>query len=297
MFDLAQLRCFVTVAEELHFSRAAERLHMTQPPLSRQIQLLEHSIGTALFDRTNRRVRLTPAGRSLLPEARTILRLAENASLSARRVGMGEAGTVSVGFTAAAGYRFLPDAVTQWRAAFPGIELQLREMVSNDQIEALASSRLDLGLLRPPITRDGLRSRRIVREPLVAALPQAHPLLEQPTLRLRDFDHQPLVMYSPDDARYFYDLVARIFSRYGITPRYEQHVSQIHSVLALVRSGLGVALVPEAATSLRYDGIVYRNVTGLAPARPVELHLVWRADNDNPALPRLLSQLMQTDAA
>ncbi len=296
MLDLNQLRCFVTVAEELHFSRAAERLHMTQPPLSRQIQLLEHAVGTALFTRNNRVVRLTPAGRTLLPEARTLLRLAETAGLTARRVGLGEAGALSVGFTAAAGYRFVPEAVRQWRGAFPDIGVQLREMVSHDQLDALASARLDLGLLRPPITRDGLRSRCIVREPLVAALPQAHPLASGDTLKLRDFDHVPFVMYSPDDARYFYDLVARIFSRYGIAPRYEQHVSQIHSVLALVRAGLGVALVPEAATSLRYEGIVYRNVTGLAPARPVELHLVWREDNDNPILPRLLALLLQGEA-
>lgn len=296
MFDLSQLRCFVAVAEELHFSRAAERLHMTQPPLSRQVQLLEHAIGTALFTRSNRMVRLTPAGRSLLPEARTILRLSEHAGLTARRVGLGEAGAISVGFTAAAGYRFLPDAVARWRDAFPDIGLQLREMVSGEQLEALDAGRLDLGLLRPPITRDGLRSRCIVREPLVAALHVSHPLAASDALRLRDFDHLPLVMYSPDEARYFYDLVARIFSRHGVSPRYAQHVSQIHSVLALVRAGLGVALVPEAATSLRYEGIVYRNVTGLAPARPVELHMVWREDNDSPILPRLLALLLNEPA-
>lgn len=297
MFDLNQLRCFVTVAEELHFSRAAARLHMTQPPLSRQIQLLEHNIGTALFTRSNRVVRLTPAGRTLLPEARTILRLAESASLSARRVGLGEAGSVSIGFTAAAGYRFLPEAIAHLRKALPDIDLQLKEMVSHSQLEALDNGRLDLGLLRPPITRDGMRSRCVVRETLMAALPQDHPLAQQPSLKLRDFDRQPLVMYSPDEARYFYELVGRIFSRVGVAPHYEQHVSQVHSVLSLVRAGLGVALVPEAASSLRYEGIVYRNVTGLAPARPVELHMVWKDDNDNPALPQLLPLIGQERTA
>ncbi|MET0289628.1 MAG: LysR substrate-binding domain-containing protein [Pseudoxanthomonas sp.] len=297
MFDLHQLRCFVTVAEELHFSRAALRLHMTQPPLSRQIQLLEHAIGTALFTRNNRVVRLTPAGRRLLPEARTILRLAENASLSARQVASGEAGSLSVGFTAAAGYRFLPEAVGLWREAFPGVDLQLREMLSNTQLDALEAGRLDVGLLRPPITRDGLRSRCVVREPLVAAIPEGHPLAKQEALHLRDFDRSAFVMYAPDEARYFYDLVGRIFSRVGVSPHYQQHVAQIHSVLALVRAEMGVALVPEAASSLRFEGIVYRDVAGLSPARPVELHLVWKDDNDNPALPKLLATLAARDGA
>ncbi|NKF24278.1 LysR substrate-binding domain-containing protein [Solimonas marina] len=289
MLDLNQLRCFVTVAEELHFSRAAERLHMTQPPLSRQIQLLEHAIGAALFVRNNRVVRLTPAGRTLLPEARTILRLAENASLSARRVSRGEAGVVSVGFTAAAGYEFLPGAIARWREEAPDIELRLKEMVSGQQLEALDAGRLDFGLLRPPVTRDGMRSKRVVRETLVAAFPANHPLASSESLTLKSFDRQPFVMYAPDEARYFYDLVARIFSRVDVNPLYGQHVSQVHSVLALVRAGLGVALVPHAATSLRYEGIIFRDVAGLSPARPVELYLVWKEDNDNPALPHFLA--------
>lgn len=289
MFDLHQLRCFLAVAEELHFGRAAARLHMTQPPLSRQVQLLEHAIGTPLLTRNNRMVRLTPAGRSLLPEARTLLRLAENAGLSARRIGLGEAGRISIGFTAAAGYRFLPKAIACWRAQLPGVDLQLKEMVSGAQLEALQAGRLDLALLRPPIIRGSFRSRCVIRESLVAALPQNHPMAKARTLKLRDFDHTAFVMYSPDEARYFYDLIVRIFSHHGIHPNYQQHVSQIHSVLSLVRAGLGVALVPEAATSLRYEGITYRNVAGLSRTRPVELHLAWDGDNDNPALSRLLA--------
>lgn len=291
MLDFHQLRCFVAVAEELHFTRAAERLHMTQPPLSRQIQLLEHSIGAPLFDRNNRVVRLTPAGRSLLPEARMILRLAENAGLSTQRVSRGEAGIVSIGFTAAAGYAFLPGAIAQWRINSPGVDLRLREMVSGAQLDALEAGRLDFGLLRPPVTREGLRSCCVVREPLVAALPESHPLARADRVRVGDFDRQPMVMFAPDEARYFYDLVTQIFSRAGVAPLYDQYVSQVHSVLALVRAGLGMALVPQAASSLRYEGILFRDLADLTPACPVELHLVWKATNDNPALPRLLDDI------
>ena len=291
MLEINQLRCFVAVAEELHFSRAAERLHMTQPPLSRQIQLLEHSIGLPLFVRSNRMVRLTPAGRNLLPEARSILRLAEQARNSALRVGLGEEGRVVIGFTAVAGYQFLPDMLVGLRKALPGIDLQLRELVTAWQLEALEQGHLDLGLLRPSSRGEGLQDRCVASESLVAAIPVEHPLAKLRSLHLNDFNDQAMVMYSPDEARYFHDLVRQIFHAQQVFPRYEQHVGQVHSVLALVRSGFGAALVPESASRLHYEGLVYRRVGGLAPAKPVELHMLWRHDNDNPALARVLTHL------
>lgn len=229
-------------------------------------------------------MRLTQAGRSLLAEARAILRLAENAGLRARRIGTGDAGSVSVGFTAGASYRFLPEAIARWRSEAPDVDLQLKEMVSLAQLDALDAGRLDIGLLRPPIQRPGLRSRCVAREPLIAALAEDSPLAQRGSLRLQDFDQQPLVNYAPDEARYFYDLLAQLFGARGIAPRSVQYVSQIHSVLALVRGGMGMALVPEGASGLRYAGIVYLPLQDDAPATPVELHLVWKQDNDNPAL-------------
>jgi DNA-binding transcriptional LysR family regulator len=296
MLDFNQLRCFVAVAEELHFTRAAERLNMTQPPLSRQIQLLEHAIGALLFTRNNRVVRLTPAGRTLLPEARMILRLVENASLATRRVSDGDAGRVSIGFTAAAGYDFLPRAISRLRVSHPEVELQLKEMVSRAQIDALEAGRLDFGLLRPPVTREGLRSRRVESEPLVAAIPAGHPLAAEDAVAIRAFDGEAVVMFAPDESRYFYDLVAHVFSRAGVNPHFSQYVSQIHAVLALVKAGLGLALVPRAAMALRYEGVVFRPLRG-ASARPVELHLVWKEGNDNPALVRLLEEIAPVEQA
>lgn len=287
MFDLSQLRCFVTVAEELHFGRAAARLNMTQPPLSRQIQVLEHIVDAPLLERTSRSVRLTPAGRSFLPEARRILKLAESASQIARRIAQGKTGSLKIGFTAAAAYGFLPDLVAACRARLPDVDLSLKEMVSGDQMEALASGAIDAGLLRPPVARPELAVKRVVAEPLVAAIPEKHPLAKAKTVSIKDFDGQPFIMYSPYESRYFHDLLVAQFSRANILPRYEQHLSQIHSVLSMVRAGLGSAIVPEAATRLRFSGVVLKPLTLKMPAS-VELFMVWRRDYDNPLTPTLV---------
>lgn len=172
MFSLSRLTCFIAVAEELHFGRAAERLHMTQPPLSRQIQQLESELGVQLIDRTSRSVTLTAAGVAFLPDARRIVRLAESAALTVKRVPAGDLGTVVIGFTAASAHAVLPRLLSDVRAALPDVELVLREMVSSIQIDALASGELDLGLVRPTVTRPGILTRPIHREALVAALPE-----------------------------------------------------------------------------------------------------------------------------
>ena len=288
MFDLNQLRCFVTVAEELHFGRAAARLNMTQPPLSRQIQVLEHILDAALFERTSRSVRLTPAGRSFLPEAKRLLKLAESAGLVARRIASGKAGSIKIGFTAASAHRFLPALITECRIRMPEVELFLKEMVSGDQIEALESGQIDVGLLRPPVARAELDSFRAVSEPLLAALPKGHGLTRCRTLAIRDFDGEPFVMYAPFESRYFYDLLVSLFAKAKILPRYVQHLSQIHSILALVQAGLGLALVPESAASLHFEGVLLRPVQ--LPSRcQVELHIAWRRDHHTPLLSSFLA--------
>ncbi len=287
MFDLSQLRCFVTVAEELHFGRAAARLNMTQPPLSRQIQVLEHIVEASLLDRTSRSVRLTPAGRSFLPEAKRILKLAESASQVARRIAMGKAGSIKIGFTAAAAYGFLPELIAACRTRLPDVDLSLKEMVSGDQLEALASGQIDAGLLRPPIARSEFVSARVVAEPLLVAVPDGHPFAAADAVSINDLDGQPFVMYSPYESRYFYDVLVTQFTRAEILPRYVQHLSQIHSILAMVRAGLGLAIVPEAAAGLNFSGVQLRPLRLRAPA-PVELFLVWRRDDENPLLPSLI---------
>ena len=291
MFTLAQLTSFVAVAEELHFTRAAERLQMTQPPLSRQIQLLENDLGVRLLDRTNRSVRLTPAGRAFLTEARRILRQSEHATLAVRQVSTGEAGSIVIGFTAASAYSMLGTLLETAREVVPHAEIVLREMVTRDQLEDLTESRLDLGLGRPSVTGPDLRTRPAVRERLLAALPRGHGLAARDgALEITDFDGQQFLMYSPTEARYFNELLISIFRAAHVAPVFCQYLSQVHSILALVNCGLGVALVPEAAARLRYADIVFKPIE-LPTPRPVELNLVWREDNDNPALHALLRRL------
>ncbi|MBK0866869.1 MAG: LysR family transcriptional regulator [Saccharopolyspora sp.] len=291
MFTLNQLAGFVAVAEELHYGRAAERLRMTQPPLSRQIQLLEREIGVRLFDRGGRAVRLTPAGKAFLRDARRLLHEAENATLAVRRVPAGEAGSLRIGFTATSAYGLLGGVLETARDRLPHVDVALRELVTRDQLDMLSSAALDLGLMRPPITRPELDSRRVVTEPLLAALPAGHPLANgSEPLSPADFDGADVVMYSPTEARYFHELLVSIFREAHVTPHYTQHVSQVHTVLALVRAGLGLALVPSTATLLRFEGVVLRPVR-LPEPEPVELHLGWRRANDNPALWALLGLL------
>jgi DNA-binding transcriptional LysR family regulator len=292
MFSLARLSCFIAVAEELHFGRAAERLHMTQPPLSRQIQQLETELGVQLIDRTTRSVTLTPAGVAFLPDARRIVALAESAALTVRRVPAGDLGTVVVGFTAASAHAVLPRLLEQTRNTLPDVKLELREMVSSVQIEALMSGEIDLGMARPPLKRPGIVSRPLLHEQLVAALPAGHPLADQVReLTLNDLDGQDFVMYSPVQARYFNELLISTFTIAGATPRFVQFVTQVHTMLVLVRSGIGIALVPASAATLHPEGVVFRTI-GAFRERPVELDAAWRGDSTNPALLRLLRDVL-----
>lgn len=292
MFSLARLSCFIAVAEELHFGRAAERLHMTQPPLSRQIQQLEAELGVQLIDRTTRTVTLTPAGVAFLPDARRILQLAESAALTVKRVPAGDLGTVVVGFTAASAHAVLPRLLERTREKLPDVKLELREMVSSVQLEALMSGDIDLGMARPPLKRPGIVSRPLLHEQLVAALPAGHPQVGQARqLTLNDLDGEDVVMYSPVEARYFNELLISTFTIAGATPRYVQFVTQVHTMLVLVRSGIGIALVPASAATLHPEGVVFRTI-GAFRERPVELDACWRQDSTNPALLRLLRDVL-----
>ncbi|SFE03395.1 LysR family transcriptional regulator [Methylobacterium sp. 13MFTsu3.1M2] len=288
MFDFSQLRCFAAVAEELHFGRAAARLNMTQPPLSRQIQVLERVLDVQLLERTSRTVRLTAAGRSFLPEAQRILRLAETATHVTRQVAAGRAGVLKFGFTAASAYDFLPRLVTAFRRALPDVTLALREMVSKDQIEELLAGRIDAALVRPPVTHPDLIAVRALAEPLVVALPAGNPLALRDGLTPADLGREPLIGYAPNEARYFHDLVLALLAEAEIRPPTVQQLTQIHSILALVRAALGIALVPAAAERLRFEGVVFRPLVLPAP-RPVELLLAWRRDADDPLIAQLVS--------
>jgi DNA-binding transcriptional LysR family regulator len=282
MLDLFQLRCFLAVAEELHFGRAAARLHMTQPPLSRQIQLLEHAVGVRLLERTSRSVRLTAAGAVLVRDGTAILRLAQNAADAAARTGRGEAGRVVVGYTAVAGYALIPGLLAAAGKAFPEVQIVLEEMVSSEQLRALDAERIDIGFVRPLHASGPLRYHRVAREPMLLAVPGKHPLAKKPRVRLQDLAGQPLIMYSEKEGKYFHEKIVDLFAASVSQPRYVHHIGQTHTIMALVRAGIGLAIVPASARHLRFQNVVFQPLWRADVF--AEVYLAWRDDERNPAL-------------
>jgi DNA-binding transcriptional LysR family regulator len=287
-FTLEQLRGFVAVAEESNFGRAAARLRITQPPLSRQVQKLERALEVQLLVRTPRAVLLTPAGEAFLPEARRILNLAEAAPITARDAARGTAGTLRIGFTALSALTVLGTWIRTITHHLPAVELTLSEMVSRDQIDALLAGDIHVGLARGVPADDVLNTRRVHVESLILACPNDHPLTQRDTPpTLTDIGRHDVVTYTPIAARYLQELVISVFHRAGVEPHYVQQVSQVHSLLALVDAGVGVGLVPRSAAQLHLPNLTYTEIADLPPDI-VETHCVWRTDHNNPALDSLL---------
>jgi DNA-binding transcriptional LysR family regulator len=290
-YTLDHLRGFVAVAEESHFGRAAERLRMTQPPLSRQVQRLERAVGFDLFLRTPRGAELTPAGRIFLEEARRLLSSADTAPLRARRVAAGTAGAIRIGFTAVSALTVLGRWIAVAAAELPGVDLVLSEMVTHAQLDAILAGEIEVGLVRQVPRSDLLDSRLVATDSLILAAPRGHALTalgRPPTLA--DIAEHDVVTYSPSEAWYFYELVVAAFQGARLSPRYVQHISQVHTVLSVVNAGLGVALVPSSATALNLANLSFAEVEDL-PGDIVELHAVWRHRQGNPALDTLLSRV------
>ncbi|KDP83261.1 LysR family transcriptional regulator [Cupriavidus sp. SK-3] len=280
--DLRQLRYFVTVAEELHFGRAARRLAMTQPPLSQQIQALEEGIGVQLFARTRRSVALTPAGQQWLPEVRRVLADAAALPGLAQRLARGEAGTLSLAFVSTADYGILPDLLRRFRARHPNVQLQLREATSDIQLEALMEGTIDAGLvIRPqlPAMPHGVSYLPLVREPLVLAVPEGwHAGTGEGAgaagVSLRDAAHEPLIIFPRRSAPAFYDIITGCYAREGLTPVIAQEAIQMQTIVSLVSAGMGVALVPASLCNLRRTGVSYLPLRDAGP--DIETGLVWR---------------------
>ncbi|MBR1175212.1 LysR family transcriptional regulator [Bradyrhizobium sp. KB893862 SZCCT0404] len=285
MIEFAQIRAFVAVADELHFGRAAKRLNMTQPPLSRHIQLLEQSLDVMLLERTSRSVELTMAGRAFLGEARALLQQRENAIKAAREAGALAGGSVKIGFVGATTYGYLPWLASRLRTELPQVETDFVEMTSREQLDALKSGQIDLGLVRPLKTVDSVRSACVFREELALALPLEHALAARRRPELEQLDGQPFIMYSTAGP-YMNSLLTMAFAAAGIRPNVVQSMSQAQSILALVSTGLGLAIVPGETRNACFDNVVFRPIR-LGAAVFAELHAIWRNDNRNPVLPRL----------
>lgn len=277
--ELRLWRQFVAVAEELHFGRAAVRLHMTQPPLTQAIAHLERLLGVRLFDRTQRRVALTPAGEALLVPARELLARAQALPAQARAVAGGEVGRLRIGFVSTIGFSLLPQWLRGFRAAHPGVQTELFEATGDQQLPLLERGEIDAGFMlhSPGFAPAGLHSRVVAREPLVLALPEAHPLAQARRLALAAVLEEPVVLFPRRIVPSLHDALFGMYHAAGREPRIAQEAIQMQTIVNLVSAGLGLAWVPASVREFQRAGVVYRQVQG-AGARQVpgcETSLVW----------------------
>ncbi|MEJ8822984.1 LysR family transcriptional regulator [Variovorax humicola] len=298
--DLRVWRQFLAVAEELHFGRAATRLHMTQPPVTQAIAQLEKAIGARLFDRTRRSVSLTPAGEALVPEVRDLLARAQALPARARAAAAGEVGRVRLAFVSTIGFEQLPAWVREFRALCPGVALELVEATGDVQLEALARGEIDAGLMlhSPGFAPPGLAHLGVAMESLVLAVPSQHPLAQANELALDAVLAEPLVAFPRRILPSVYDAILALYHGVGRVPDVAQEAIQMQTIVNLVSGGLGVAWVPESVTQFRRAGVVYRTAAefAAAPGRRrtalalpgCETSLVWPAASDNPALARFV---------
>ncbi len=296
--ELRHLRYFVAVAEELHFGRAAERLHIAQPPLSRQIRDLEREVGTPLFERIPRGVELTAAGRAFLPEARLTLAQAERAQRTAQRAARGEIGRLRVGFVEAATYSgILPDVLGFFRMHLPNIGLSLFEMDSLQQGEALRDGRVDLGILHSPPAdaEQWLRMEPVYSDPLVAAIPHTHRLAagtgraRLARLALPEIAAEPFVLVPRSVNPSLYDsIIARCRSA-GFSPTVVQEATGWHTLVGLVAAGVGLSFVPRSLAQLQRPGVAYRPLRDLGVELP--MWAVWRQGEKQPVRERFVTAL------
>jgi len=273
--EIREMRYFMAVAERLHFGRAAESLHISQPPLSRAIRALEERLGVALFTRSRRRVELTAEGSRFLEESRRLIAQLERSVAELRGIAAGEQGRLRIGFVSLADYGILPGLLRGFKTARPGVRLALREMLSPEQAAALGARELDFGLLLPPVDGEaGLDHLVVQRERFVAALPSRHRLArEAGRLAVSQLAGEPFVMVPRDIAPGLYDIVRGLAARAGIPLNVAQEAIQMQTVVSLVSSGLGVAIVPASVSNLGRREVAYRELADRHPR--LDLWLAW----------------------
>lgn len=298
MLQFQQIRCFVTLARELHFGRAAERLNMTQPPFSRQIRLLEDAMGQPLFHRDPRGVRLTELGARFLPEAEHLVRCSDHAVLAARSAFKGQTGHVALGYVMGVSFGLLPELVAAAADRLPGVSLELLELTTDSHREALRAGRADLVLAHSAAPAADLGAALVLRERFWAAVPAGHKLAAGSRIDPRDLHGEALFMYQPGRPDGLHALLQDYFSRSGIEPRYVQHVRHGHAMLPLVDAGLGAALVPASLRRMRYAGVAWRPVD-LPEALAVETHMAWRLhdDRENPVVSEMRRLVLEAAAS
>lgn len=277
--ELRHLRYFVAVAEELSFTRAAERLHIGQPPLSHQIQQLEAEVGAQLLERSKRWVRLTEAGKLFLDDARRMLALSEQAMQTARRAQRGETGELRVGFTGSTPLTPLfATVVNRYRERYPGVTLTLQELTTLRQLEAISARELDLGLIRPPEVAipETLGTSVLRKDSLMVVLPADHPLARKKDVKVRDLEGQPFVMFPKDAGTGIYTQIFSLCRAAGFLPTIAMEAKEAHTIIGLVAARCGISVLPPAFDIIRMEGVAYRNLSD--PEASTTLMLAQRKD-------------------
>jgi DNA-binding transcriptional LysR family regulator len=296
--ELRRLRYFVAVAEELNFTRAAERLHIAQPPLSVQIRALEDELGARLFDRDRRRVFLTQAGRHLLERAHSILALVDDTTAEVRFAALGKVGRLQLGYTPSAMFTsWLTLAIKRFRVSHPHVLLTLREMTSLDQINSLHYRTLDAGIARKPDIHapQGVQFEEWYRAPLMLAVANDHPFTKRRAVRIADLRDQPLIMYPRDSGIGLYWEVIRLCAKAGFRPLIAREALELTTIIGLVDAGVGIAVVPADTKSIELEGVTYLSLQDKDAVST--LYLVFRERDDNEHLGALLSKLRERPGA
>jgi DNA-binding transcriptional LysR family regulator len=277
--ELRHLKYFVAVAEEMHFGKAAKRLHIAQPPLSQQIRNLEDELGVKLFDRTRRSIQLTDAGVYFLKEARQLLSHVEQAAETARRIYRGQAGRLVVGFVGSVIHTFLPEGLRSFRERFPDVELVLQEVNTAEQVKSLHAGRIDVGFLYLDAQDTLLASRQLTRAPLMVVLPKKHRLAGRTSINMKELAQEPFIANTRSSEPVVRDAFISLCHTAGFSPRITQEAGHVQTVLGLVAAGLGVCLLPDFIKNIRRQGVQYIPLAGSPPT--VKLAVVWRGDNSS----------------
>ncbi|MEH1853513.1 MAG: LysR family transcriptional regulator [Nostoc sp.] len=298
--ELRHLRYFVTLAEELHFGRAAERLHIAQPPLSQQIRQLEKELGFELFHRTKRNVHLTEAGQVFLDEVQQIMRQLQQAIQIGQQTSRGEMGQLVVGFVSSAAYNILPTILRTFRSYVPGVSIELHELTTDQQLEWLRGGRMDVGFLRPPVEDNKFSCETIFQEPLMVALPEAHLLANQSDICWRSLANEPFILFPRILAPGLYDLIISLCQQAGFSPKVVQEAIQMQTIVSLVAAEMGIAIVPASLQNLQRIGVVYKTLQEPSPKVTfvadvgVAIAMIWRKDETSPTVLRLVEIVKQT---
>ncbi|HEY2021149.1 LysR family transcriptional regulator [Paraburkholderia sp.] len=285
MIDVKPLRYFVTLAETRHFGRAAARLNLSQPPLSRQLAALEANLGVTLIERSPRSVTLTAAGERFYADAKAILAAVEQAVSNARAAAHGDAGKLAIGFTMCSAYSVVPGYARAFGAVYPEVELKLREVVSNDLTEQLLAGHIDAAIMFPAVTDKALATRTVLSEPLCVALSRGHPRARARRLKIAQLAGEPFVLASEQVAPSLRATIIEHCRVGGFEPDIRFEVQLQQTVLSLVDEGVGVALVPSSMRKAQLAGVVFRP---LVDAPLIQQVLAWSPANRNPCLKRFL---------